>query len=146
MKNHLILMIIFAVCLFAAGCSTAGVPVEYSKACSSENDNKYIEVGGFLNGKTSVFCSNIGGGSVKCGFSFKESPTSEKDMGADIEVGTGANTVEELPKDYKSENVKIRDNNGNVINLADKVKLTGKLSVVPGSERCFMTVKKIEKQ
>jgi hypothetical protein len=67
-------------------------------------------------------------------------------MGADIEVGRSANTVEELAKNYKREDIKIRDHQGNVINLAEKVKLTGKLTVVPGSERCFMTVTKIEKQ
>ena len=146
MKIVFILTFVFVCCVLAGCANKTGTPVEFSKACSPENDNKYIEISGFLTDKKSVFCSNIGGGNVKCGFSFVETPNAEKDMGADIEVGTSANTVEQLPKSYKSEDIKIRDDNGNMINLADKVKLTGKLSVVPGSERCFMTVTKIEKQ
>lgn len=145
MKYALVFLFILTVFIFL-GCDKPGTPVEFSKACSPENDGKNIETSGFLSDDGHVFCSNIGGGSVKCGFSFKANPGDAKDMGADITVGSGANSVEELSKSYKSADIKIRDNNSNVINLADKVKLTGKLSVVPGSERCFMTVTKIEKQ
>jgi hypothetical protein len=145
MKNYLILAII-VICGAAGGCSTSGTPIEYSKACTPENDGKYFEVSGFLNDTGNVFCSNIGGGSVKCGFSFKENPKDTKDMGADIPTGKVANSVEELKSSYKREDIKIRDNNSAIINLADKVKLTGKLSAVPGSDRCFITVDKIEKQ
>lgn len=99
-----------------------------------------------MNDKGGVFCSNIGGGSVRCGFKFKETLEAEKDsMSADIERGTRSNNVEKLTSGYKREDIKIRDNDGNAINLLDKVKVTGKLSVVPGSERCFITVSKIEK-
>jgi hypothetical protein len=146
MKSRLILMMIFVCCAVISGCNKTGTPVEYSKACSSENDNKYIEVSGFLNARSGTFCSNIGGGSVKCGFDFLEKPGDTKTMGADITMGTGANNVEELPKSYKREDIKIHDNNGNVIDFNDKVKLTGKIMVIPGADRCLITVAKIEKQ
>lgn len=145
MKNYLIATIIFVCCLMAGCANKTGVPVEFSKACSPEYDGKYIEVGGFLDDKGSVFCSNIGGGGVKCGFKFKEDQASAKDMSADIPVGSGANSVDQPPKGYKREDIKIRDDQGSVINIAEKVKLTGKLTVVPNSDRCFMTVTKIEK-
>ena len=69
---------------------------------------------------------------------------------ADIEVGSGANTVDEIPKGFKKEDIKVRDNAGNQVALgADKVKLTGKMMIAPaapgGQGVCLMQVYKIEK-
>ena len=145
MKNYFILAVIF-VCGLAIACNQTGTPVEYSKACVAENDKKYIEVNGFLNPRTSVYCSNTGGGPVRCGVDLLENPNSQNaPLSADIELGKTANNIEEIKSSYKKEDVKIHDNNGNLINLAEKVKITGKLNVVPGTDRCFITVSKIEK-
>lgn len=146
MKNYSVLTIIF-VCVLAAACgSPAGVPTEYARACSTEMDKKYIEVSGFLDDSKSVFCSNTGGGPVRCGFSLKETPASEKiTLSADIERGTSANNVEELKSGYKREDIKIHGNDGSLVNLSEKVKITGQVNFVPGSERCYITVSKIEK-
>lgn len=146
MKNYLISAILIIGGLTAACENQTGVPTEYAKACAAEMDKKYIETSGFLDDKGGVFCSNTGGGPVRCGFKFTETPNAEKvSLSADIERGTSANNVEELPKGYKREDIKIRDNSGNIINLAEKVKITGKLNFVPGSDRCYVTVSKIEK-
>jgi len=140
MKIYFILAIIFVVCL-AAGCNTTGVPVEYSKACTGENDKKYIEVSGFLSPRRSVYCSNTGGGPVRCGVDLLESPDSEKDnLSADIERGTSANNIEEIKGSFKKEDIKIHDNNGNIINLAEKVKVTGTLNKIPDKDQCYLTV------
>ena len=145
MKNYLILAIVF-LCLAAIGCNTTGTPVEYSKACTPENDKKYVEVTGFLSPRRSVFCSNTGGGPVRCGVNLLETPDSEKDnISADIERGTGANNIEDIKGSFQKEDIKIHDNSGNLINLADKVKVTGKMNTVPGTDRCYFTVSKIEK-
>ncbi|HVE55468.1 MAG TPA: hypothetical protein VNB22_01480 [Pyrinomonadaceae bacterium] len=140
MKIYFILAVIFVVCL-AAGCNTTGVPVEYSKACTGENDKKYIEVSGFLSPRRSVYCSNTGGGPVRCGVDLLESPDSEKDnLSADIERGTSANNIEEIKGSFKKEDIKIHDNNGNIINLAEKVKVTGTLNKIPDKDQCYLTV------
>jgi hypothetical protein len=144
MKNLIISVFMF-VAVFTSACNKTGVPVEFSKACSIENEKKYIEVSGFLDDKGGVFCSNIGGGNVKCGFKLLENPGSEKSIGADIEEGTWANNVEKLGSGYKKEDIKIHDNGGNIINLADKVKLTGEMNVTPDLKVCFLKVTKIEK-
>jgi hypothetical protein len=145
MKNYFIWAIVF-VCGLTAACNQTGVPVEYAKACSAENDKKYIEVSGFLSPRRSVFCSNTGGGPVRCGVNLLETPDSEKDnLSADIERGTGANSIEEIKGSFKKEDIKIHDNNGSIINLADKVKVTGKLNKIPDAEQCYLTVSKIEK-
>lgn len=143
------ILLILAV-FFLGGCNQTGTPVEYSKACSVENDKKYIEVSGFLNDKGGVYCSNTGGGPVRCGFKLLENPTTEKGFSADIEQGTWANNVEKLQSGYKKEDIKIHDNGGNVIALDQKVKLVGKMSYAKGggdgsNDVCYLTVTKIEK-
>jgi hypothetical protein len=146
MKTYLILAILF-LCGAAVGCSTTGIPVEYSKACAAENDKKYIEVSGFLNPRSSIYCSNTGGGPVRCGVNLLETADSQKNnLSADIERGTSANNIEEIKGSFKKEDVKIHDNNGNLINLSDKFKVTGKLNKIPDADQCYLTVSKIEKQ
>lgn len=139
-----LLAVSISVILFSA-CSTTGVPTEFGKACSPENEKKYIEVGGFLAERGSVFCSNTGG-RMECGFDLLEALGSDKKLRVDIEQGSGANTVDKLERGYKKEDIKIRDNAGNLVNLgSDKVKVTGKMSIVPDGSVCFMQVGKIER-
>ena len=148
MKNYLILLGLF-LCLAAAGCNTTGTPTEHAKACDTENDGKTLEVAGFLSDKGGLFCSNIGGGPVKCGFKLLANPTDEKGFSADIETGSGANTVEKPSSGYKKEDLKVRDNSGNILNLAEKVKVTGTIRTtkdpVNNTTVCYMKVAKIEK-
>ena len=145
MKRVTAVAILAAMALVAA-CNTVGVPTEFSKACGADNEKKVIEVGGVLAERgTSVFCSNTGG-RMECGFVLLEAAGSDKKINVDIEQGSGANTVDKLEKGYKKEDVKIRDNAGNQIELGkDKVKVTGKMSVEPAMNVCFMQVYKIEK-
>jgi hypothetical protein len=146
MKKYISLALLF-LCLAAAGCSSApGIPVEYANACSAENDKKNIEISGFLSPRRSVFCSNTGGGPVRCGVNLLEAPDSAKDnLSADLVRGTSANNIEEIKGSFKTEDIKIHDNNGNIINLAEKVKVTGILNKIPNADQCYLTVSKIEK-
>jgi hypothetical protein len=137
--------LVFGALLLIAGCAVKGDPIELSKACVIENDGKNFQIGGVLAARSSTFCSNRGG-RMECGFDLLESAGSEKKISADIEVGSGANTMDEGPKSYKKEDLKVRDNAGNPIALGtDPVKLTGKLSVSPDAKACFMQVYKIER-
>ena len=146
MKSFLSLVVLSLV-LTAFGCGrpTTGVPVEFSNACTPENEKKYVETSGFLDSGGGVYCSNRSG-RMECSFNFKESPTGEKKFSAYIERGSSANTVEELKSGFKREDIKIRDNGGSVINLAEKVKVTGEMNVTPDGKVCFINVTKIEKQ
>lgn len=147
MRKILVLGVVATGLFGAVGCGTStGVPIEYAKACSTDNDKKVIEVSGFLDDKGGIFCSNIGGGPVRCGISLLETPQSEKaSLSADIERGNSANEVEELKSGYKREDVKIHTNDGNLIGIGEKAKVTGTLNFVSGSDRCYVTVAKIEK-
>jgi len=148
MKNLLISAAAF-LCFAATGCNTTGVPVEHAKACDAENDGKTVEVTGFLNDKGSLFCSNTGGGPVRCGFKLLASVGDDKGISADVETGGGANEVEKPASGYKKEDIKLRDNNGNLITYADKVRVTGKIrstkDPVSNTTVCYLTVYKIEK-
>lgn len=139
-----------ALAAFAVGCNQTGTPVEYSKACDLENEKKYIEVSGYLSDKGGIFCSNTGGGPMRCGLKLLETPTSEKGFTADLEQGNWANNIEQVPKNYKSENIKIRDNNSEYISMDQKVKLVGRMNVAKSpdgkADVCYLTVTKIEKQ
>lgn len=142
-------MVFLTIAVFTAGCGTeTGVPTEFANACAADNEKKVIEVAGFLEPRSFMYCSNRGG-RMECGFDLKESPGSDKIVRVDIEQGSSANMAEKLESGFKAEDVKIYDNARNRINLAEKVKVTGKMSIVPpyqGSEGvCFMKVTKIEK-
>lgn len=134
----------FAAALLPAACSQPepGTPVEFSKACAQENEKKIIEVSGFLSAGVSVFCSNHGG-RMECGFTLGETADARKGFSAYIEQGSGANTVDRLKSGYRREDVKIRDSAGNAINLAEKVRLTGKMNVAP--DVCFLQVTRIDR-
>lgn len=148
MKNLLISAIAF-LCLAAAGCNTTGTPVEHAKACDPENDGKTVEVTGFLNDKGGLYCSNTGGGPVRCGFKLLANSGDDKGISADVETGSGANEVEKPTSGYKKEDLKLRDNSGNLITYADKVRVTGKIRTtkdpVSNNTVCYLTVAKIEK-
>ena len=132
--------------LLLAACSQPepGTPVEFSKACVPENEKKILEVSGFLTPGASVFCSKHGG-RMECGFTLAETAGAKKGFGAHIEQGSGANTVDKLKSGYRREDVRIRDSAGNAINLAEKVRLTGKMNVTPDLKVCFLQVTKIER-
>ena len=147
MKRNLSFLILFG--LSAIACNTTGVPTEFANACAQDLDGKTLEVSGVLQPRGTVFCSNRGG-RMECPFELVETAGSEKTITADIEVGSGANSVTEIPKGFKKDDLKVRDNAGNQIALGtDKVKLTGKMMIAPGAAGnpgvCLMQVYKIER-
>ena len=142
------LLFVFFIALFIGCSKPPALPVELSNVCSIDNEKKYISTSGFLDDKGGVFCSSIGG-RMDCGFAVLSAPGGDKVFSADIEQGSGANEVEKLERGYKKEDIKIHDNSGAIIKPADKVTLTGEMSIARaapgGQDVCFMKVDKIEK-
>ncbi len=137
-----------ALSLALASCSSdvTGVPTDIARACDAANDGKVLEITGYADAGRSVYCSNTGGGPVRCGFDFKESAGSPRKMGIDIKQGSGANSVEKLPKSYKKSDIRIYDHGGKLLESSSRLKVTGKLSATPDGKVCFITAAKIEKQ
>ena len=140
MKEFLIFL--FVIVLMVA-CNKTAIPVELANACVGDNDGKYLSTSGFLDDKGSIFCSNTGG-RMDCSLDFLAAPGGQRILGAEIEQGSGSSEIEKFASGYKREDLKIHDASGALIKLSDKVNITGKLSVVPGST-CFMEIDKIEK-
>src|SRR5215467_11432047 len=101
--------IIVLSCAFLGGCAKTATPIELSKICSADNEKKYVSTTGYLDDKGSIFCSNIGGGRMDCGLDFIASPGGPRVFGADIEQGSRADEIEELPSGYKRDDIKIHD-------------------------------------
>ena len=130
--------------IFLTGCKKEAVAIDASKVCAVENEKKYVVTSGYLDGSKSVYCSNTGG-RMDCGLDLVGSLGGKRIFGADIEEGTGANQIEKLPSGYKDEDIKIHDNSGGLINMSNKVTVTGQMSIAPDGSVCFMEVDKIEK-
>lgn len=141
MKTILIFTVLMT--LLTACSKPPAVSVDIASACVGENDGKYLSTVGFLDDRGSIFCSNTGG-RMDCSLNFVAAPGGERVFGAEIEQGSGASEIEKFGSSYKSDDLKIHDSTGALIKLTDKIRVTGKLSVVPGST-CFMEIDKIEK-
>ena len=148
MKRNLVCGLVVAAFTLSScggGSSVTGVPTDMTKACDPANDGKTLEIAGYVDSGRSVFCSNTGGGPVRCGFDFKDTPAGQRKLGIDIKQGGGANSVEKLPKDYKKSDITMYGNDGKKIDLSNQVKVTGKLSATPDGKVCFITAAKIDK-
>ena len=91
----------------------------------------------------------VPGGAAASGWTLYPPLTIQQGISIDIETGSSANTVEKPSGSYKREDLKVRDNSGNVINFNDKYRVTGTMHFAKGSgssgDVCYVTVTKIEK-
>lgn len=142
MKVFIILNFL-ATLFLTASCNSKDVPVEIAGACAAENDGKLIEVMGHVTPSLSVFCSGTSG-RTECVFLLKETSAGEKEIRVNIEQGTSANAVEKPESSYTKDNIRMRDDNGNLMNLAEKARLTGIMRVSAEAGVCNMKVTKIE--
>lgn len=136
-------LILFALAALAAGCRKEAMNVDLANACAADNEKKYISTTGYLNDGGSIYCSNTGG-RMDCSLDLVASPGGPRVLGAEIEQGSSSSEIEKFEGSYKKDDLKIHDANGGLVKIGDKVKITGQMSVVPGST-CFMEIDKIEK-
>lgn len=140
-------VLLFTFVLMTIHCGN-GVPVEYANACNPDNNKKYIEVSGILDEKGGIYCSSTSG-TFECGFKLFEKPGDAKYISSDITVGRWSNNVEKPESGYKREDLKIWNNNGELVKLGEKVKLTGEITAVADKTAqdgvvCYLKVSKIE--
>lgn len=140
------LMIICLVAMLMLGCNTTGTPVEYANICDKANDDKAVEVVGFLDNKGSAMCSSGYGHPMRCPIGFKDNLDSDKSINASIDKGTGSSSIDEYEK---GKGLKIKDDKGEFIERTQKVKIVAEVNVFdtpePQTAGCYVIVKKIEK-
>ena len=145
MKKTLFVIVLAAM---ASGCGEKVVEVSLVDACSPANADKVVVTSGYLADKagTGVLCTNPGTSDrPTCGYAVLTSPDGLSAFAAFIDQGIGKNKGEKPAAGYKNDDIKIRDDKGDVISLSDKVKLTGKMTYLSELRRCTMTVDKIER-
>ena len=146
MKTFLTLLLVG---LFVVACAPVeGEPVDYANACDAGNDDKTIEVKGYLDDGGGLFCSNTSG-RMECGFKFKKSLDQEdRGFSADVATGGGANAMDQVESGYKKSDIAVYDKEGNRIDLSKEVTITGEQNVsndpVSNDLVCYMKVYKIE--
>lgn len=140
---------LLALPLALAACAPGpGTPVELGALCLVANDGERVAVEGYIDAGSSIFCSNIGGGPVTCGLDLKEQPGDERTATVYIPEGGGGGEIESVPEDFTRATLRIHADDGTLVGLNDRVRVTGPASVVEGSESpvCFVTAERIEIQ
>ncbi len=133
----------FAACaVLLTSCGESPESVAFSEICD-QADGKLVQTEGYFVADSSVFCSNIGSSDVRCGLGFTTAPGEKSGFTADVAQGTGRNQVEPIPDDFTPEAIVFHAADGGNLHVADKVVITGKLSVAPSV--CFIRVDTITK-
>jgi hypothetical protein len=117
--------------------------VNFPVSCTDANEKKYVQIAGYITDQGVVYCSSTGE-RVECSFTITETPGSSNALRVTIVQGTGANSVEKLSGAYTRENIKIRDNSGNLVKIGDQAKFTGTINPMPDGGICILSVDKIE--
>ncbi len=125
----------------------SGTPVEYANVCDKANNEKRVQVVGYLDNNGSAMCSSGYGKPMHCPVKFKADLSSETSISADIDKGSGASEIDEVEK---GKGLKIKDDKGDIIERTQKVKIIADVKVYDtppaNSAGCYVMVNTIEKQ
>jgi hypothetical protein len=152
--NHFSMHPILTASLFMAfafaltGCAKP-LAVAFDQVCTTENNEKYISVEGYLKTGVTVLCSSHGG-TRTCGLELFDKPDGQSKISVDIQEGTGKSQMEALPKNYSSDDLKIRAQDGSAITARDRVRIIGTAATDTGAGSsslnvCYINVAKVEK-
>jgi hypothetical protein len=140
--------------LALAACGDSVTTVEFAKLCVKELDGKTIATAGYLHAPFATLCRSTtrrGGTTTTCSFDLRDKPDGEARVSLNVEVGSGANRVDEARLKAKQGAAAIAA--GDARFLADKahVRVTGALHAVPNSLKpeetiCWLDVAKIERR
>ncbi len=139
--------------LALAGCGDSTPTVEFAKACVPDLDGKTIATTGTLHAPFAALCRTMRAGAPKttCSFDLRDKPDGDVRLSLNIEMGTGANRVDEAKLKAKQGAAAIAAADGKF--LADKaqVRVAGVLHAVANSLRtgetiCWLDVAKIERR
>lgn len=129
-----------AVLLLLSACEK---PVERSidQVCKPENDKKDVVTEGHFALDKTMLCSNVSG-TKRCGLRFESAPGKKDGFSADIVEGDGANEIEEVKGELSDAAIKIHTEDGKVIGVGAKAKVSGRVGVGEKGV-CYMYVNEI---
>jgi hypothetical protein len=127
------IIVLTVIALASIGCKSEppkpGEPVTFATVCTSKYDSKEekglsvtqrVTLEGYLGAPKMMFCSDT------C--SLRLYPTAERkdgDLSISLKVGTDPNQLEELPKEFSEQDIKVRTSDGKVVGVGAKIRVTG---------------------
>ncbi|MBK7394300.1 MAG: hypothetical protein IPI64_13545 [Chloracidobacterium sp.] len=125
----------------------SGTPVEFANVCDKANNEKRVQVVGYLDNNGSAMCSSGYGKPMHCPVKFKADLSSETSISADIDKGKGSSEIDVYEE---GKGLKIKDDKGEIIERTQKVKIIADVRVYdtpePTTMGCYVMVNTIEKQ
>src|SRR6478736_293711 len=117
-----VICIVLLAAIYSA-CGTRAVELQPADVCSSDNAGKYVSTSGYLDDKdeAGLMCTNPGSSRMTCRYSVLANPGGAEVFSAFIEQGKSKNQAEKPSTGYRREDLKIRDDNGSMISLSDRV-------------------------
>jgi len=139
---------VFAAALLVAlcvGCEPPkpGEPVTFDTVCDAKYDpvmekglhvTKKVALEGYLVNRSSMkVCSDT------CDIDLYEKPEGKgRRVNIDVPVGDGKNQFERLPKNFKNEDVKLHTQDGKVVGVGAKVRVTGGRAPTGSRQTCAL--------
>jgi hypothetical protein len=131
--------------LMMSSCAETPIEVGFDEACDEVNTGKTITTEGYLVIGRSLFCSSDRNGHMRCGLYLLDEPReldfSEVNFSVNILQGTSTHQIEPVERGFTEADIRIRDADGNLVDLNETVQVTGRMLV--GADSCQMDVNEI---
>jgi len=140
--------------LALAACGDSTPTVEFAKVCAKEHDGKTVATTGYLRAPFEALCrkaTRAGARTTSCSFDLRDKPDGEMRLSINVELGSGANRVDEARLKAKQGAAAIAASDAKFLAEKARVRVTGVLYAVPNALRsdetiCWFDVAKIERR
>ncbi len=143
-RIHSVGLLLF-VGMLVSSCAAPPLKVSFDEACAASNSGQTITTEGYLVIGRSLFCSSDHNGHLRCGLylldELREPDFSEVNFSVNIMQGTGTHQIEPVERGFTEADIRIRDADGNLVDLNETVQVTGRMLV--GADSCQMDVNEI---
>jgi hypothetical protein len=140
-RTSLLLLIVMLV----SSCTATPLKISFDETCLEANSGKTITTEGYLVIGRSLFCSSDRNGYLRCSLYLLDEPRepdfSEVNFSINILQGTGNHQIEPVERGFTEADIRMRDADGDLVNLDEAVQVTGWMLV--GADSCQMDVNEI---